>query len=186
MECQLIERARHGDVASYGELVRRHQALAFRVADLVSGDAAEAEDVAQEAFVRAYRSLDQFRPGSPFRPWLLKIVTNEALTRRRSLRRRLRLERRVFDAEQPTRTAESPEAELLARERFAEVDALLAELKEMDRLVLTYRYVLDMPANEIAEALDCPESTVRTRISRALARLRTKLTAQQTEESHRG
>lgn len=184
MECQLIERARNGDTASYGELVRRHQSVAFRVAYLVSRDAAEAEDVTQEAFVRAFHALDGFRSGSPFRPWLLKIVTNEALSRRRSLRRRLQRERRAFNAELQVSMADSPEAELLARERFAEIDALLSELKEMDRLVLTYRYVLDMPVDEIAVALDCPESTVRTRISRALGRLRTKMT-ERTEESHR-
>ena len=185
VECQLIERARQGDTASYGELVRRHQEAAFRVAYLVTGDAAEAEDVAQEAFVRAYRSLDRFRTGSPFRPWLLKIVTNEARTRNRTLRRRLRLERRVFSAEEPARTSVSPEAELIARERFAEIDTLLAEMKEMDRIVLTYRYILDMPIQEMAVVLDCAESTVRTRISRALDRLRGTM-AEQTEESHRG
>jgi len=185
VECELIERARHGDTASYGELVRRYQSIAFRVAYLVTGDAAEAEDVTQEAFVRAYRSLDSFRSGSPFRPWLLKIVTNEALTRMRSVRRRLHLERRVFDAESPGRTVASPEAELLARERFAELEVALAEMKDMDRIVLTYHYVLDMPIDEMAAVLDCTESTVRTRISRALSRLRTKL-IEQTEESRRG
>lgn len=185
MECELIERARHGDTTSYGELVRRYQSIAFRVAYLVTNDATEAEDVTQEAFVRAYRSLDSFRPGSPFRPWLLKIVTNEALTRKRSVRRRLRLERWVFDAEPPGRAVASPEAELLARERFAELETVLEKLKDMDRIVLTYRYVLDMPIDEMAVVLDCAESTVRTRISRALARLRTKL-IEQTEESHRG
>jgi RNA polymerase sigma-70 factor (ECF subfamily) len=182
VDCELIERARHGDVAGYGELVRRYQTLAFRAAYLVTGDAAEAEDVTQEAFVRAFRSLESFRSGSPFRPWLLRIVTNEALSRRRSAQRRVRLERRVFEAEPGDRQAGSPEAELIAGERRQELASLLAGMKDKDRIVLTYRYVLDMPVDEMAQALDCPESTVRTRISRALARLREQL-IEQTEES---
>lgn len=185
MDCELIERARHGDTASYGELVRRYQTHAFRAAYLVTGDAAEAEDVAQEAFVRAFRSLDRFKPDLPFRPWLLRIVTNEALSRQRSARRRLRLERRVFESEPEARQVDSPEVELMAGERRAELAAALAAMKDMDRVVLTYRYILDMPVDEMAEILDCPESTVRTRISRALTRMREQMIAQ-TEESRRG
>jgi hypothetical protein len=76
-DAKLAERAREGDTAAYEWLVRMHQAVTFRAAYLVTGDASEAEDP-QEAFVKAYRALGRFRPGAPFRPWLLAIVSNEA------------------------------------------------------------------------------------------------------------
>ncbi len=116
-EAKLAERAREGDTAAYERLVRMHQAVAFRAAYLVTGDAPEAEDATQEAFVKAYRALGRFRPGAPFRPWLLAIVTNEARNRRRSagcranLTLRAAAEGRVFSA--PV----SPEAAVLAAER---------------------------------------------------------------------
>ena len=90
-EAKLAERARAGDTAAYERLVRMHQAVAFRAAYLVTRDAPEAEDATQEAFIKAYRAIDRFRPGAPFRPWLLTIVTNEARNRRRSAGRRAKL-----------------------------------------------------------------------------------------------
>ena len=90
-DAKLAERAREGDTAAYERLVRLHQAGAFRAAYLVTGDASEAEDAAQEAFVKAYRALGRFRPGAPFRPWLLAIVSNEARNRRRASGRRTNL-----------------------------------------------------------------------------------------------
>ena len=87
-ESALVERARRGDHAAYRALVRRYEQLAFRTAYLVVGSAADAEDVAQDAFVKAYQALGRFRAGAPFRPWLLRIVANEARNRRRSSRRR--------------------------------------------------------------------------------------------------
>src|SRR5918996_4662674 len=83
-ESDLVERARRGDVDAYEELVRNYQRVAQRVAYVVTRDEAEAQDAAQEAFVKAYYALDRFRAGGNFRPWLLKIVTNEARNRRRS------------------------------------------------------------------------------------------------------
>ena len=90
-DAELIARASDGDVAAYEELVTRYQALAFRVAWLVVRHRGEAEDAVQEAFVKAYYALPRFRPGAPFRPWLLRIVANEARNRGRSSRRRDRL-----------------------------------------------------------------------------------------------
>ena len=87
-EATLVERAKGGDVAAYEELVRGHQAAAFRTAFTFTGDAVEAENAAQEAFVKVYRILDRFRSGAPFRPWLFSVVTNEARNRRRAAARR--------------------------------------------------------------------------------------------------
>ena len=90
-EATLVERAKGGNVAAYEELVRGHQAVAFRTAFTITGNATEAEDAAQEAFVKVYRILDRFRSGAPFRPWLLSLVANEARNRRRAAGRRLGL-----------------------------------------------------------------------------------------------
>ena len=83
-EHELVERARRGDANAFGELVREHEEIAFRTAVLITGSAAEAEEAAQEGFVKAYRGLRGFRAGEPLRPWLLTIVANEARNRRRS------------------------------------------------------------------------------------------------------
>jgi RNA polymerase sigma factor (sigma-70 family) len=87
-DAELAVLARDGDVRAYEELVTRHQDVAYRVAWLVARGAGEAEDAVQEAFIKAYRALPRFRPGAPFRPWLLRIVANEARNRARSSRRR--------------------------------------------------------------------------------------------------
>ena len=87
-EEELVERAKRGDDDAYEELVRAYQGIAFRTAYLVAGNAADAEDAAQEGFVKAHRALGRFRRGAPFRPWLLQIVANEARNRRRSAGRR--------------------------------------------------------------------------------------------------
>jgi RNA polymerase sigma-70 factor (ECF subfamily) len=84
----LVARAKRGETTAYEELVRMHQGIAFRVALVAAGDRGDAEEAAQDAFVKAYRALGRFREGSPFRPWLLRIVANEARNRRRSAGRR--------------------------------------------------------------------------------------------------
>ena len=87
-DAELAERARRGDVAAYERLVRRYQQLAVRTAYVITGQSADAQDAAQEAFVKAYYAMGRFRSGAPFRPWLLRIVANEAINRRRSSRRK--------------------------------------------------------------------------------------------------
>lgn len=87
-EARLIKKAEVGDTAAYEHLVRKHEAVVFRTACLITGDAHEAEDAAQEAVVKAYRALGSFRQGASFRPWLLSIVANEAKNRRKAAGRR--------------------------------------------------------------------------------------------------
>ncbi len=101
---------------AYEELVRLHQGIAFRTAYLVTRNAADAEEAAQDGFVKAYRALGRFRRGAPFRPWLLQIVGNEARNRGRSAGRRSALELRLA-AEPSGGAAPSPEATLAASER---------------------------------------------------------------------
>jgi RNA polymerase sigma-70 factor (ECF subfamily) len=166
---ELIERARSGDSAAYGALVRRYEQVAFRTAYAVCGDAAEAEDAAQDAFVKAYAALPRFRRGAPWRPWLLRIVANEARNRRRAAGRRLHLALRAARAE-PEVAAPAPEASLDG--------ALLAAVGRLDaphREVVVLRHLLDLSEAECAEVLGCRKGTVKSRLSRALARLRTDL-----------
>ena len=96
--------------------MRTYQGIAFRTAYLLAGNAADAEEAAQDGFVKAYRALGRFRRGAPFRPWLLRIVANEARNRRRSAGRRERLALRAADESRSGDAAPSPEAALLARE----------------------------------------------------------------------
>ena len=90
-EAELVERARRGDLEAWETLVRTYQGIAFRTAYVLAGNAADAEEAAQDGFVKAQRALGRFRRGSPLRPWLLRIVANEARNRRRSAGRRERL-----------------------------------------------------------------------------------------------
>jgi RNA polymerase sigma factor (sigma-70 family) len=171
-DAKLAEQAREGDTAAYERLVRMHQAVAFRAAYLVTGDAQEAEDATQEAFVKAYRALARFRPGAPFRPWLLTIVANEARNRRRSAGRRANLTLRASQEGSSVAAAVSPEAAVVASERREELLSSLEELSEGDRLVISCRYFLELSEEETAATLGCARGTVKSRLSRALVRLR--------------
>lgn len=171
-DAAFVERARNGDVDAYEALVRAYEEIAFRVAYQVTGNAADAEDAAQEAFVNAYYGLGRFRAGAPFRPWLLRIVANEARSRRTSATRRSLLAERATAASTSGEAAPSPED---AAETSAFRDQLMAalrRLREDDRMILAYRFFFDLSEAEIAAALDCPRGTVKSRLSRALDRLR--------------
>jgi RNA polymerase sigma factor (sigma-70 family) len=178
----LIERARQGDQAAYGELVQDHQEIAFRVAFLITRSAPDAEDVTQEAFVKAWRALGRFRTDAPFRPWLLRIVANEARNRVRSNRRRREVpgpgpetgDGRHLAAE-PVDPAPSPEEWMLAADQRRQLLAALDRLPEQDRLVVGSRYLLDLSEAEMAEAFGIARGTVKSRLSRAMARLRAAL-----------
>jgi RNA polymerase sigma factor (sigma-70 family) len=171
-DAELVDLAKGGDVRAYETLVARYQHLAVRTAYLITRDAADAEDVAQEAFVKAYLALSRFRRDAPFRPWMLAIVANEARNRGRAARRRAGLTLRAAAAESTERAAPSPEVAIVEEEeRRALLDAL-DRLRERDRLVIAYRYFLDLSEAEIAAALDCRRGTVKSRLSRAMARLR--------------
>jgi RNA polymerase sigma-70 factor (ECF subfamily) len=163
-------------VSAYEELVSRYQGIAHRVAWLVVRQAGEAEDAAQEAFVKAYYALPRFRPGAPFRPWLMRIVANEARNRARSLRRREGLALRAVAAE-PEDMVPSPEVAALARGDAEALARALGRLREPDRIVLAYRYLFDLSEAEMVDALGVPRGTVKSRLSRALVRLRAELEA---------
>jgi RNA polymerase sigma-70 factor (ECF subfamily) len=175
-EDELVERARRGDGAAFASLVRDHQEIAFRTAYLITRNAADAEDAAQDAFVKAHGALGRFRRGAPFRPWVLQIVANEARNRRRSAGRRDGLALRAAAAEAPSGgAAPSPEGSVLDRERRTTLLAALDTLRDEDREVLGCRYLLDLSEEETAEALGLRRGTVKSRTARALERLRAEL-----------
>jgi RNA polymerase sigma-70 factor, ECF subfamily len=173
-EASLVVRAKHGDAAAYEELVRMHQAIAFRVAFVAVGDRGDAEEAVQDGFVKAYRALGRFRDGAPFRPWLLQIVANEARNRRRSSGRRAGLALRAAAAASGD-AAPSPEAAALSHERRERLLAALGSLDERDRAVLVHRFLLDLGEEETAAALGVRRGTVKSRTARALERLRATL-----------
>lgn len=173
-ETQLVARARRGDADAYEELVRAYQGIALRTAYLFAGNAADAEEAAQDGFVKAYRALWRFRPGAPFKPWLLRIVANEARNRRRAAGRRAALALRATQ-EPSGEAAPSPEAALLGVERREELAAALARLSGSDREAIACRYFLDLSEAETAAALGVRTGTVKSRLSRALERLRAEL-----------
>jgi RNA polymerase sigma factor (sigma-70 family) len=163
------------DLDAYEQLVREHQTIAFRTAYVITGSAADAEEVVQDAFVKAYRARGRFRPGAPFRPWLLKIVANEARNRRRSAGRRARFELAVAEERPSGGAAPSPEAALLVREERARLLAAIDTLGEEQRAAVACRYLLGLSEAETAAALGCRPGTVKSRLSRALARLEEEL-----------
>lgn len=168
---ELVDRVKRGDVDAYETLVQRHQSAAYRTAYFVAGSAAEAEDAAQEGFLKAFYAIDRFRSDSPFRPWLLAIVANEAKTRVRSASRRQTLALRVAEGRLGGDAAPSPEEAALARSDQERVVDALGRLGEDDRLVIGYRYFLELSEKETAVALGVRRGTVKSRLSRALRRL---------------
>ena len=163
------------DLDTYDQLVREHQGIAFRTAYVITGSAADAEEVVQDAFVKAYRARGRFRSGAPFRPWLLAIVANEARNRRRASGRRARLSLQLAEERPSGGAAPSPEVALLAREERAELLAAVDRLGEEQRAAIACRYFLGLSEAETAAVLGCRPGTVKSRLSRALARLEEEL-----------
>ena len=175
-EAELVERAQRGDAAAYESLLRSHEHIAFRTAYAIVGSASDAEECAQDAFVKAYRALGRFRRGAPFRPWLLRIVANEARNRRRALGRRARATERVVIAHVLSGdAAPSPETDVIDGEQREALFAAIARLRDDERLAILARYVLGLTDEETAAALGVRRGAVKMRVFRALNRLRDEL-----------
>jgi RNA polymerase sigma-70 factor (ECF subfamily) len=172
-ETELIRRAQNGDLQAFDELLAMHQDAAQRMAMTLGLGADDAADAAQEAFIRAYRALSRFRLSEPFRPWLAAIVANEVRGVRRRAGRTFRVAEKL--ASLPTTHIEGPEVDSVRAERSRAILAALDRLRDHDRLPIVYRYFLDFSEQEMSAALGVPAGTVKSRLSRALARLRAEL-----------
>ena len=169
-ESTLVRHAANGDAAAWEPLVLVHQEAVFRLSYLLLGDADDAEDVAQETFLRAWNHLKRFDPTRPLRPWLLSIASNLASNRRRSAGRYFAALTRAFRNEP---TASTSTEEKSARQMEAnDLWKAVQNLSVPDQQIIYLRYFLDLPVTETAEALQVAEGTVKSRLSRALERLR--------------
>lgn len=178
-EAELITQARQGDGAAWEALLREHQQPAFRLAYLLLGDADDAADTVQDAFIRAYRALDRFDVSRPLRPWLLRITSNLARNRRRSIGRYLNALRRLIIAEPElisNTRGENLNAALRARTETQQTANTLWQavrrLSATDQEIIYLRYFLDLSEAEAASTLEVAPGTVKSRTHRALARLR--------------
>jgi RNA polymerase sigma factor (sigma-70 family) len=172
-EADLVARAAGGDHEAYAALVRPYERVAYRVAAAITGRSADAEEASQNGLLKAYRSLDRFTPGAAFRPWLLRIVVNEAHNVVRSTRRHERLGARAR-AQHDAATA-GPEDAVVTREEVATVLGALGRLSEADRLAVALRYFAELPDSEAAALAGTSKESYRVRLLRARRRLKTIL-----------
>ncbi|MEU0958732.1 RNA polymerase sigma factor [Micromonospora aurantiaca] len=179
----LVTRVRAGDREAYDALVAGHTASAYRTAVLL-GAGPDAEDVVQEAFVKAYRKLSRYRAEASFRSWLLAIVANETRNLHRARTRRDGLTLRAAAAEPVAAvTGDDGLDAVLAAERRAALVGALRRLPVRDREVIVCRYLLDLGEDETVTVLGVARGTVKSRTHRALAKLRALLDR---EVTHRG
>ncbi len=157
--------------------MQQHQALAQRVAYLVVGDASEAEDLAQEAFVKAFRALDRFDESKPFTPWLCTIVRNEARNRRRRFGRQAGLQSRLAFDRALAAIVPTPEAAAIEAEQREQLWTAISHLPPGQRAVIQLRYLAGLSEAETAATLGIPPGTVKSRAARALDSLGTALEA---------
>lgn len=168
-ETAWVALARQGDQLAWSRLVGRYQEPVFRLACLIVGDATEAEDVAQDAFIRAFLALDQYDSERPLRPWLLSIAANQARNRRRSIGRYWGALQRFFQT-RPALVEDPPERTVAADAR--RLREAVSRLRPDAQDVLYLRYFLQLSEAETAEVLDIPRGTAKSRHSRALNQLR--------------
>jgi RNA polymerase sigma-70 factor (ECF subfamily) len=172
---KLIGQVKRGDRKAFEALVRRYQDVAFRTAWIIVRDAQDAEDVTQAAFIKAWLAIDRFHAGAPFRPWLLRIVANEAKNNLASRQRHLFHTARDADPDCESGNGTSLEQHVLDNEQAQGLIDHINHLNDQDRTVIYCRYALDLPEVDIASILDCPRGTVKSRLHRALGRLRDRL-----------
>ena len=174
-EGELVRRAQAGDADAFGALVTEHQRFVYNLALRALGDPHEAEDVAQEAFVRAWLALPNFRRQAQFRTWLSRIVTNLCYNRLPHLRRELIAMGEEAIADMPDETFTDLAFGVEAEERRAFLHRQIEALPENYRLLVALRFQQELPYEEIAGILNLPLGTVKTGLFRARARLRQAL-----------
>ncbi len=178
---QLVQRVQKGDKSAFDLLVLKYQHRVLKLVSRFVNDAAEAQDIAQEAFLKAYRALPSFRGDSAFYTWLYRIAINTAKNALVSNRRRpVDFDLDLQDPEQYDRHAklkevDTPERVLLTEEIREVVERAMQQLPEDLRTAIVLREIEGLSYEEIAEAMDCPVGTVRSRIFRAREAIDKKL-----------
>ena len=177
-ETALVVAAQAGDESAFAEIVRRYQRSVYRVAYGLTRSPSDADDLAQETFVRAWQAFGRFRAGEPLNPWLNRICVNLAysLFRHRKRRPETSIEPLV-EAGQQWAANDDPEAEAAERESSSQLEAALADLSSEHQAVLVLRAVEDLSYDQIAQTLGVPIGTVMSRLSRARAELKVRLKA---------
>ncbi len=173
---ELVAKSLNGDHQAFTELVERYEHAVYNLGYRILGDGLEAEDAAQETFLRAYRHLQRYDPARSFKTWLLAIASNHCIDR---LRRR-RLNKLSIEELLPSHPAlaskePGPEESTLRNERHDRLQGLLNELSPKYRAVVVLHYWYDMSCTEIAEMLDTQEGTVKSRLFRARQTLASRL-----------
>lgn len=167
-ERELVRLAQHGNAEAFGRLVARYQQAIFNIAYRLTGNQQDAEDVAQEVFVRTYQALDRFDPQRPFAPWLYRIATNTAL----NWVKRRRPEVHVDEGALLADTTPGPEAQAIATETSARLRAAIATLPPNYRVAIELRHFQGLSYQEMSAALSVPLSDVKSWLFRARHRLR--------------
>ena len=175
-DASLVASAQRGDQRAFGEIVRRYQRAVYRVAYGLTRNAHDADDLAQETFVRAYQAIGRFRVGEPLYPWLSRIAVNLAysLFRRRRRRPETALEP-MLEAGHQWAAEDDPVEDSESRERGRHLEESLGQLSAEHQAVLVLRVVEGLSYDEIAKTLSVPIGTVMSRLSRARAELRNRL-----------
>jgi RNA polymerase sigma-70 factor (ECF subfamily) len=173
---ELVERARAGSTAAFGELVDRHRGAVYRAALAALGNEADAEDIAQEALVLAFRRIQQFRGDASVRTWMVAIAWHLALSRRRRPMWRLK-KMMASDSELNllTSTGPSPERQMVSAELFASIKREIRKLSPKLRDALLLAAAGDLTQDEIAVALNIPPATFRGRVFEARRRIKQRL-----------
>lgn len=172
----LVAASQRGDQAAFGEIVRRYQRAVHRLAWSLTRNASDADDLAQETFVRAWGAIGRFERGLPLYPWLARIVTNQAFSLFRTRRRRPETSiEPLLEAGQQWGVDDDPAEHSARSERDARLRECFGQLAEEHQAVLALRAVQDMSYEQIAQALSIPAGTVMSRLSRARAELKRRM-----------
>ncbi|MFO8007041.1 MAG: sigma-70 family RNA polymerase sigma factor [Candidatus Brocadiia bacterium] len=177
-DAELVRQARRGDVAAFGELVERHQDYIYNAVFHLVSDEKDAEDLAQEVFLRAYDGLDSFRGEARFTTWAYGIMLNTVRSFWRRTRRRVVVSLdQGSDAEEGPRhevpaEGDGPERQTLRREKVQLVRAAIAELEDDLREIIVMRDIQGLTYEELAEAIGVPDGTVKSRLHRARGKLK--------------
>jgi RNA polymerase sigma-70 factor, ECF subfamily len=172
LEARAIARVQQGDAAAYDYLVAKYLRRVVAIAWGVVRNAHDAEDLAQEAFVKAYQNVGRFRAGEPFGPWIYRIVTNAALD---TMKHRNKFRHEAVAESEPAARRDDAALPAMSNEIAQRIDLAIGELPEMQRIVARLHLVEEFDHQEIAGMMDLSEGTVRSHLSLARKKLREKL-----------